>query len=124
MAEQTIDQIARHLNIKVEPCRTATETLLPDAESFSDIEPAPWTKQAVEHFVTKEWATHLDDVLVRRSGWHRHDRLSRQQVEEVAGWMAAFLEWTNEQRTAEVNATLKKLELETSEAWRTVEAHT
>jgi glycerol-3-phosphate dehydrogenase len=124
MAEQTIDQIARHLNAKVEPCRTATETLLPDAQPFSGIEPAPWSKQAVEHFVTNEWAAHLDDVLVRRSGWHRHDRLSRQQVEEVAGWMAAFSEWINEQRTAEVDATLKKLELETSEAWRTVAGHT
>ncbi len=112
MGEQTVDRIVSHLNVTVKPCRTATEPLLPEPQPFSGIEPAPWTKQAVEHFVTSEWAVHLDDVLVRRAGWHNHDRLSRSQVEEMAGWMAASGGWSSERRMAEVEATLKKLRLD------------
>ncbi len=115
MGEQTVDQIVGHLNTPADPCRTATETLLPESQpTFSGIEPAPKTKQAVEHFVVTEWATHLDDVLVRRGGWHNYECLTKQQVEEIADWMATFAEWTSERRAAEVQATLKKLALDGS----------
>lgn len=104
MAEQAVDQIVRHLGTAAAPCRTADETLLPPDQvtPFSGILPAPCTRAAVEHYVRHEWAEHLEDVLLRRSGWHYYDRSSAQGLEQLAGWMADAAGWTPEQRRAEV----------------------
>ncbi|MCA9048073.1 MAG: glycerol-3-phosphate dehydrogenase/oxidase [Planctomycetaceae bacterium] len=114
MAQQTVNEIVRFLNVVVSPCRTAEEPLLPavaenkspdgpvaPGAEFSRIDPAPWSAEAVRHFVTQEWAVHAEDVLLRRSGWQNHDRLSRDQVEQVVTWMAEAAGWCRERFDAE-----------------------
>ena len=41
-----------------------------------------------------EWAVHLDDVMVRRSGWHYYWRDAIQKAEQTAEWMAKLLGWS------------------------------
>ncbi len=104
IAEQTVDQIARHLGADTLPCRTALEPLLaePDIAKFSGLLPAPFTRQSVEHFVQHEWAVTLEDVLIRRSGWHYYHADVR--AETVADWMADAAGWSAEQRQKELSA--------------------
>jgi len=104
MAEQTVDAVARKLNLQVSPCRTASEPLLPPEETtpFSCITQPPCTEEAVLHYVKKEWAVHLADVMVRRSGWHYHDRPEERPVERVAAWMARAAGWSPEQAIEQV----------------------
>lgn len=106
MAEQAVDQIVKHLGAKTQPCRTAVEPLLgpQDATPFSGILPAPFTREAVEHYVRHEWAQRLEDVLVRRSGWYYYQRWSPATIEQVADWMAEIADWSPAQRTAEIEA--------------------
>lgn len=104
MAEQVVDHVVRHLGATAAKCRTADEPLL-DAETvtpFSGIAPAPFVRDAVEHYVKREWARHLGDVLLRRSGWHYSRRRTREEVEQVADWMAASLGWSPAERAAEI----------------------
>ncbi len=105
MSEQAVDQIVKHLGAPAKACRTATETLLrPDQVTpFSGILPAPWSRAAVEHFVQHEWAIKLEDVLLRRSGWHYYNRESASELELVADWMADSAGWTPERRRAEID---------------------
>ena len=78
MGEQTVDQIVecvkglKGLNGEVGRCRTAEEPLLPAAETegVSGIVPPEFSRGPVEHYVGREWAVHLDDVMVRRTSWH------------------------------------------------------
>jgi glycerol-3-phosphate dehydrogenase len=106
MSEQTVDQIVRHLGAKAQPCRTATEPLLNAEQStpFSGILPGPRSREAVEHYVRHEWAMHLDDLLVRRSGWHHYHRSSGSFVEQTAGWMAAAAGWSPARLRTEIDA--------------------
>ena len=106
MAEQAVDEIVAHLAVKAQPCRTAEEPLLrsEDANGFSGILPAPFGREAVEHYVRHEWARHLDDVLVRRSGWHYYERRSTALIEQVAGWMGTILDWSPAQLRAEIES--------------------
>jgi glycerol-3-phosphate dehydrogenase len=106
MAEQTVDQIAKHLGARTTPCRTATEPLLrpEQVNAFSGILPAPRGREAVEHYVRNEWALRLEDVLLRRSGWHYYNRNSPKALEEIAGWMASASGWTDAQLREELDA--------------------
>lgn len=110
MAQQAVDQIVAHLGQSgAQPCRTADEPLLPPSEvnAYSGILPAPISREAVEHYVKNEWAEHLDDVLLRRSGWHYYHRESAAALEQVATWMAAAAGWSADRRRAELEAWLK-----------------
>ncbi|WP_414663389.1 glycerol-3-phosphate dehydrogenase/oxidase [Horticoccus sp. 23ND18S-11] len=106
MSEQAVDQIARHLGGNAQPCRTATEPLLPAEEmsAYSAILPAPFTREAVAHYVRHEWSRHLDDVLLRRSGWHYYERLSADTIAQTATWMGELLDWSPPQRQSEIEA--------------------
>lgn len=106
MAEQTVDQIVRRLGAQARPCRTAAEPLLAADETtpFSGLLPAPRSREAVEHYVRWEWAQRLEDVLLRRSGWHHYHRTSEAFVEQVAGWMAAAAGWSAAKQRAELEA--------------------
>ncbi len=106
MAEQAVDQIVAHLGTAAKPCRTAHETLLTSAQAtpFSGILPPPWSRAAVEHYVRHEWAQRLEDVLVRRSGWHYYNRMPATAVEQAAGWMAEVAGWSVEKCRAEADA--------------------
>ena len=68
----------------------------------SGILPAEFDRRAVEHFCASEWAVHLEDVMVRRSGWHYYWRDARQKAEQTADWMAAALGWPAQRRAEEI----------------------
>ncbi|MSU50815.1 MAG: glycerol-3-phosphate dehydrogenase/oxidase [Opitutus sp.] len=106
MAEQAVDQIAHHLGGTAKPCGTASEMLLQadQVTPFSGILPAPWTREAVVHYVQEEWAVRLEDIMLRRSGWHYYNRASEAALDQVAGWMADAAGWTAEQRRVEIEA--------------------
>jgi glycerol-3-phosphate dehydrogenase len=106
MAEQAIDKVVKHLGAKASPCRTATEPLLPPAEvtPYSGILPAPFTREAVEHYVRREWALHLPDIMLRRSGWHYYDRDTAARAQQVAAWMAPAAGWSAAQQCAELES--------------------
>lgn len=106
MAEQAVDRVIAHLGRQTPACRTATEPLLPAGEvtPFSGILPAPFGRAAVVHYVHHEWARHLADVMLRRSGWHYYERESAAQLEQVATWMAELLGWSDAERAAELAA--------------------
>ncbi len=105
MAEQTVDQLVRHLGHTVAACRTAEEVLLPATDcEFSGIEPPPFTKDAVAHYLRNEWAVSLEDLMIRRSGWHYYYSDAAIKAETVADWMAAIAGWSPTQRRNEISA--------------------
>ena len=107
MAEQTVDQIIRHLGLtrSTPQCRTAGEPLLSPtlATAYSATVPPPCDRQAVEHYVKNEWALHLEDVMVRRSSWHYY-HAEDTLAEEVASWMAELLGWSPAERQEQLVA--------------------
>lgn len=106
MAEQATDKIVKHLGRTVTRCRTATDPLLPSEASatYSAIIPPSCSHETVQHYVKKEWAIHLDDVMLRRSGWHYYHKNSAQLAGEVAAWMGELLGWSPAQQQEEVAA--------------------
>lgn len=110
MAEQTVDQLVKWLtkqravNGHTQPCRTAVEPLLPVSETanLSGILPPPFSRAAVEHFCTNEWAVHLDDVMVRRTSWHYYYWDAAAKAEQVANWMSDLSGWSEAQRANEL----------------------
>jgi glycerol-3-phosphate dehydrogenase len=110
MAEQTVDRIDRKLhelnglNKEFSPCRTAEEFLLPKTETdgISGILPPDPSHALVEHFCNNEWALHLEDLMIRRSGWHYYRRDVHALAGQVAEWMAEILGWTEEESAAEL----------------------
>lgn len=110
MAEQTVDKLVGWLrkrndvNGTIGACRTAEEPLLPVAEvnGLSGILPPEFSRRTVEHFCANEWATHLDDVMIRRTSWHYYHRDADQKAEHVADWMGEFLGWSARQREEEL----------------------
>jgi glycerol-3-phosphate dehydrogenase len=102
MAEQTIDQIMRHLKLDTVPCGTATEPLT--ASPFSGIIPPAVSRNAVENACRNEWAIHLDDVMIRRTNWRQYHREHLQIAVQVAGWMSELLGWTDEEREKELRS--------------------
>jgi len=113
MGEQTVDQIVNGLvglqwlhgvRGEVGPCRTAEEPLLPagEARGVSGILPPEFSRKAVEHYIAREWAVHLDDVMVRRTNWHYYFRDAAAKAQQAAGWMTELLGWTEAERAAEI----------------------
>ena len=85
-------------------CRTAEEALLPAAEveGISGVLPPDFGRRAVEYYCAKEWAYRLEDVMVRRSGWHYYHVDAGQKAERVADWMSEFLGWSAAEKDAEL----------------------
>ena len=115
MGEQTVDQIVKwlhglqglhklHRNGEAVRCRTAQEPLLPTEETkgVSAILPPEISRRTVEHYVGREWAVHLDDVMVRRTSWHYYYVDAPRIAERVADWMGELLGWSLETRTEEL----------------------
>lgn len=104
MAEQTVDCIGKHLKSKLAPCRTHQEPLLEASETaLSGVLPPPVTREAVEHYCRHEWAAHLDDVMLRRTGWHYYHPDSAAIARQTAAWMAEILGWSETQQAAEMS---------------------
>lgn len=106
MAEQTVDHLARHLQRTTPRCRTAEEPLLPTPGpvAYSGIIPPACTRAAVEHYVKNEWAVHLDDIMLRRSGWHYYHANAGELASTVASWMAELRGWTIAEQNRELAA--------------------
>jgi len=110
MAEETVDRVAHWLarspdrQRAIRPCQTATVPLLSvaDTRDLSGVTPPEFSRRVVEHNCTREWAVHLDDVMVRRTSWHYYHRDAAVRAERVADWMAELLGWSDAQRTAEL----------------------
>jgi len=104
MAQQTVDRILSKTGLRAAKCRTAIEPLLAPGEiaGSSGIVPPEFCRPLVEHFCAHEWALHLDDVMVRRAGWHYYEADAASKAELVAAWMAEMLEWSNPERDEEL----------------------
>ena len=104
IAQQAVDRIVGHLGRKVEPCRTADEPLLEPSEvaPTSGVLPPPVGRDIVVHACENEWAVHLDDILLRRTGWHYYLPESDAVAEQTADWMAQHLGWDTAARAAEL----------------------
>ena len=68
----------------------------------SGILPPEFSRKTVEHYVAREWAVHLDDVMVRRTSWHYYFADAPRIAERVADWMGELLGWSVEARRAEL----------------------
>lgn len=104
IAEQAVDRLARHLDRKLAPCRTADVALLQaeEAKRVSGITPPPVSRQVVEHYVAQEWAVHLDDVMIRRTSWQYYHHNHQEIAQQVAGWMGERFGWDDNRRAAEL----------------------
>jgi glycerol-3-phosphate dehydrogenase len=103
IAEQTVDRVVALLGAAARPCTTREEPLIAEdsARAFSGVLPPEVSREAVEHFCRTEWAVHLDDVMVRRTGWqHYHDNAA-DIARRACGWMAEALDWSPEHARAE-----------------------
>jgi glycerol-3-phosphate dehydrogenase len=110
MAQQTVDQIvhwlrgSKSLPRDVKSCRTADEPLLPvsETEGLSGIVPPKPSRRLIEHFCAQEWVVRLEDVMIRRTGWHVYHANPVEIAEQVVDWLAEALGWPPEQRAAEL----------------------
>lgn len=101
MAEQAVDQIMRFLGRSRVPCQTARLPLLEPADTaFSGILPPAASREAVQHFCHREWALHLDDVMIRRSSWHYYDDCPGATV---AAWMGDEVGWDKTETAREID---------------------
>jgi glycerol-3-phosphate dehydrogenase len=50
----------------------------------------------------QEWAVHLDDVMLRRTGWHYYHADAAAIARQVAGWMAEVCGWDPARQQAEL----------------------
>ena len=95
---------SRDLAGKWDVCRSAEKQLLDvtETERVSGILPSKFEREVVEHFCLREWALHLDDVMIRRSGWHYYFVNRRDMAEQVAKWMGELIGWTKELKESEI----------------------
>jgi glycerol-3-phosphate dehydrogenase len=122
MAEETVDSIVKHLDVKAAPCRTATAMLpaggnegdksrrdlatvgqsLRDSMVVSGILPPPVSQAAVAYYCREEGARHLDDVMLRRTSWRHYHHNQLELAKNVVEWMAAELKWNYDEREREL----------------------
>jgi len=105
MAEETVESIGKYLALKMPECQTAEKPLLngQDTSEISGILPPSVSAELVRHFCQQEWAQHLEDVMLRRTSWRHYHRDHQAVAEQVAGWMADELSWTEEQLRQELD---------------------
>ena len=104
MGEETVDAVGRYLGEPLEPSPTAHVPLLSSEESHqvSGILPPEVSQQLVQHHCRNEWAHHLEDVMIRRTGWCYYLAEHLQVAEQVALWMQRELNWTDADRQSEL----------------------
>jgi glycerol-3-phosphate dehydrogenase len=113
MAEEAVNAIARRLGQATMKCRTAELPLLEANElsTRSGILPPPVSAELVEHYCRREWARHLDDVMIRRTSWHYYHRDRAEIAAQVADWMAGELNWDASNVRAELDRYAEHLRL-------------
>jgi len=105
MAREAVDLLARRLGTGHTPCRTADQPVPddPDIPFLVGLEPPAVHEQVVRQAVRREWALHLDDVMLRRAGWHHYCRDRLDIAARVAGWMARECGWSQARQAAEMD---------------------
>src|SRR4029077_17922943 len=73
-----------------------------EVTGVSGILPPEFTRRAVEHYLANEWAVSLDDVMIRRTGWHYYEKNAASLARQVADWMGEALGWGAETRAGEL----------------------
>lgn len=102
MAEQTVDRLMERAGLDGKSCATAEEPLLDKPDSFSGILPPEFTREAVAHYCRCEWALHLDDLMIRRAGWHYYEMDPKEKALQATQWMAEILGWPTGQKEGEL----------------------
>ena len=102
MAEETVDDLVRFLELPRHPCRTAEEPLVAAADVPRGVLPPAVGPEPVRRACRREWARHLDDVMLRRTSWKHYHRDHRAIAEQAADEMAKELHWSDEQKSAEL----------------------
>jgi glycerol-3-phosphate dehydrogenase len=69
---------------------------------FSGIRPPEVIHEVVRHCCREEWAEHLDDLMLRRTGWHYYYKQSDQIAQQAAAWMAEEKGWDEPRRQEEL----------------------
>lgn len=104
IAQQVVDRVARFLRLRLPASPTAEQPLLPHRadDDPSGILPPPVDRAVVEQFCRREWAVHLDDVMLRRSSWHYYRTDAMPVAQQAADWMAAVLGWDEQTKRREL----------------------
>ena len=100
MAEQAVDKIGAFLGRQLPKSLTAGHPLSRGA--FSGVLPPAIDPAVVSACCRREWAVHLDDVLLRRTSWHYYHRNQAEIAEMTARWMADLLGWEGDRQAAEI----------------------
>lgn len=100
MAEQAVDQVGRFLGARLR--RSPTAELPLTRGPHSGVLPPPVDRSVVAECCRNEWATGLEDVMLRRTSWHfyRPDRAA--VAERVSRWVADELGWDEGRRADEL----------------------
>ena len=101
MAEQAVDQVGGFLGARLPASPTADRPLA--RGPFSGVVPPSVGPDVVAECCRREWAIHLDDVLLRRTSWHYYHPNQAEIAVQVAGWMAEQLGWDVARREAELD---------------------
>jgi glycerol-3-phosphate dehydrogenase len=103
MAEQAVDRVCEFLGDGWSQCTTAQVPLCKPSDcTFSSIVPPAFSREVVTHCCRREWAVHLDDVLLRRTSWHFYEKNASELAEQTALWMADELDWSAERTREEL----------------------
>lgn len=102
MAEQTVDRFVAASGLTAAQCRTAEEPLLAEPGPFSSLLPPEFQREAVAHFCANEWTLHLDDLMIRRTGWHYYHKDAKVKARQMAEWMGALLGWSVDEEATEL----------------------
>jgi glycerol-3-phosphate dehydrogenase len=101
MAEQAVDRVGGFLGSRLPRSATADRPL--SRGPFSGVEPPPIGRDVVAECCRREWAVHLDDVLMRRTSWHFYHPNQAAIAEMTVGWMAEQLGWDRDRQAAELD---------------------
>jgi len=105
IAEETVDKIYQQQNQLSPPCHTANEPLLTKEEqkkNTSHVIPPTLSKEVVFHYCANEWARHLNDVMIRRSGWKHYVDDSKATALQVLEWMSGYFSWDKDTQVKEL----------------------
>ncbi|HWL53968.1 MAG TPA: glycerol-3-phosphate dehydrogenase/oxidase [Chthoniobacteraceae bacterium] len=94
MAQQLLDRIVKTEGYRAAPCRTASTPLLPPGETVADgTLPPPFSRESVLRLCREEWVAHLDDLMIRRTGWQHYHRDTADLARRALDWMGEALGW-------------------------------
>jgi glycerol-3-phosphate dehydrogenase len=105
IAEQVVDRLFDYLGRASPPCPTAAEPLLaPElVDGISGIIPPQPNDELIDHYCRNEWALHLDDVMLRRAGWHYYRADAPHIAQQTADRMATIFAWDETRKQAELD---------------------